>query len=101
MKDEAIMGHPDLPCSLRDAQDHIGTGAILKHLHSDARAMYIDYFEAKILEGQLVVCMAKKCITNLKREFRSRPEDYKVCVLENPDEWIVLTLGDDRYLIVE
>ncbi len=72
---------------------------ILRRLSDDRRAMYVDYYEPRIIQGELTVVMVRNKVEDGRKEPMGTPDNYKLCVLKDPDDWIVLTWGGDEMLM--
>jgi hypothetical protein len=76
--------------------DDVGCGAILKNTETDRKAIIVDVG----VNGVPVVCTYHGDEDDNK-EPSFEETDYKISKLSNLDEWIVLTLGDDDFLLVD
>lgn len=95
-----------LPCSLESAWHDLRPGAVLKRLSDDRRAMFVEYddvlkFVSEMTERGLIVVMTKKWANDSddKRCLVISKKSYKLVVIKDPADWIVLTMGGDEALI--
>lgn len=87
-------GTTTLPAALDRVLNDVGMGAMLKHLRTERLAMIVDMVD----DGRpsiIVVSPTKE------HSWPRITDDYELFVLENYDEWIVLTPGQDDYVFDE
>ena len=85
-----------VPCILDKILDKIGSGAIIKNIETDRKAIVVDF----VGQGFPLVCMYHGDEDESK-EPTFQETDYKISKLSDLSEWIVLTMGQDGYILVD
>ena len=89
-----------LPARLTEVVDEVGSGAYLKRMTDDVRAIVVDYVEGDGDRGSFIVAMVKKRFRkDVMEHLPTEPKDYVIEEITNTDEWIVLCAGNDFVLI--
>ena len=86
----------EIPCLLSKALNDIGCGAIIKNTETDKKAIIIDF----VGQGTPMVCMYHGD-KDENKEPQFEAKDYKIYKLSNIEEWIVLTEGQDDFVLVD
>jgi len=84
------------PCLLIKILDDVGTGAIIKNTETDRKAIIIDFVE----QGTPMICMYHGD-EDENKEPQFEEIDYKIQKLSNLGEWIVLTYGQDDFVLAD
>lgn len=99
----------ELPCLLSKVIDDVGTGAFLKRVQNDDKAVVVDCVLGDDeaggnggFVGFMAVVVSDACVRKGMDAgyVPSVPEDYELVLIENGDDWIVLHKGHD-YVLVE
>lgn len=86
----------EAPCLLSKALDDVGCGAIIKNVETDRKAVIIDFVD----QGIPMVCMYHGD-EDENKEPQFKENSYKIHKLSNLKEWIILTFGQDEFLLVD
>lgn len=76
--------------------DDVGCGAILKNVDTDLKAIIVDFGE----QGYPLVCVYRGD-EKRNKEPSFKETDYKIMRLLDTKKWIVLTMGQDDYVLVD
>ena len=86
----------ETPCLLNKIIDDIGCGAILKHIDTDRKAIVVDF----VGQGLPLVCTYHGD-EDENKEPSFEASDYKIRKLVDTQQWIVLSTGQDDFVLVD
>jgi hypothetical protein len=86
----------ETPCLLDKVLDDVGCGAIFKNVETDRKAIVVDFDGG----GSPLICTYHGDEDENKAP-SFKASDYKISKLSDSKQWIVLTKGQDDFILVD